>query len=381
MDLVQTEEQALLQSTAREFVSGRSSLRRIRSLRDSGDDGFSRDLWREMAQLGWSGIVFPEEYGGVSLGYMDLMGIMEEMGRGLMPEPMLSTVLLGSNALLLGGSGPQKAEHLPAVAVGDRFLALAYEEAQSRYRLHHVEARAEAAGGGWKLHGEKTQVLDGGVADWLVVTARTAGGHAERVGVTLFLVRADAPGVVIERQHRLDARNVAVVRLKGVEVGRDAVLGDVDQGSELLERVIDRATAGLTAEMLGSMSAAFEMTLEYLKTRVQFGVAIGTFQALKHRAARLYVETELARSAVMNAHRVIDEGRDDGAIARAVSVAKARCSDAFLLVGNEAVQMHGGIGMTDEHDIGFFLKRARVAAMTFGDSAYHRDRVAGIDRY
>src|SRR5205823_5056592 len=303
MDLVLSEEQELLQHTAREFVAGRSSLKRIRTLRDTADpDGFSRALWHEMARLGWTGIVLPEEHGGLGLGYRDLMVVMEEMGRGLMPEPMLSTVLLGANAILLGGSEAQRREHLPAVAAGERLLALAWQEPGSRYDPHHVETRAERAGGGWRLRGEKIQVLD-------------------------------------------------------------------------------RATVGLTAEMLGSMSAAFEMTIDYLKTRVQFGVPIGSFQALKHRAARMFVELELARSAVMHAHRVLDEGRDDAAVARAASIAKARCSDAFLLIGNEGVQMHGGIGMTDEHDIGFFLKRARAAQLTLGDAAWHRDRMAWLNGY
>jgi acyl-CoA dehydrogenase len=382
MDLVVSEEQEILRSTAREFVTGRSSLKRIRTLRDGADpDGFSRALWREMAQLGWAGIVFPEEHGGLGLGYLDLMPVMEELGRGLMPEPMLSSVLLGANAILLGGSAAQRAEHLPPVASGERLLALAYQEPHSRYDLTHVETRAEPAGGGFALRGEKIQVLDGNVADRLIVSARTAGAPRDPAGVTLFIVSPGTPGVTVERQSRLDARNAALVRLDGARVDAGAVVGEVGGGGAILARVVDRATAALTAEMLGSMTAAFEMTIEYLKTRVQFGVPIGSFQALKHRAAKMYVELELARSAVMHAQRVIDERRDDAAIARAVSVAKARCSDAFMLIGNEAVQMHGGIGMTDEHDIGFYLKRARTTQLTFGDAAWHRDRFATLDGY
>jgi alkylation response protein AidB-like acyl-CoA dehydrogenase len=382
VDLVLTPEQDLLQQTVREFVTGRSSLRRIRTLRDgAAADGFSRPLWAEMAQLGWVGIVVPVEHGGVGLGYLDLMVVMQELGRGLMPEPMIGTVLLGANALLLGGSAAQRQGQLPAVAAGERLLALAYQEAQSRHDPHHVETRAEPTGHGWTLRGEKTHVLDGSVADRLIVSARTAGGPRDPDGITLFLLAPDAPGVTVERQARLDSRPAARVRLDGVHVGRDAVLGAPGEGGALLSRVLDRATIGLGAEMLGSMSAAFEMTTEYLKTRVQFGVPIGSFQALKHRAARMFVEMELAHSAVMGAHRTVDEGRDDAAVARAAGVAKARCSDAFLLIANEAVQMHGGIGMTDEHDIGFFLKRARAAEMTFGDAAWHRDRLAHLDGY
>ena len=382
MDLVLSEEQQLLQQTAREFVAGRSSLRRIRALRDEQDaDGFSRPLWAEMAKLGWLGIVLPAEHGGLGLGYMDLMVVMEEMGRGLMPEPLLSSVLLGGNVILLGGSAAQQAAHLPAVAGGEELLTVAYQEPRSRYRPHHVETRATHASGGWTLSGVKTSVLDGHVADHLVVSARTSGGTDDAGGITLFLVRRDAPGVTVERQSRVDSRNAAIVTLRDVRVERDAVVGEVGAGGALLSRVLDRATIALSAEMLGSMLAAFDMTLDYLKTRVQFGVLIGTVQALTHRAARLFVETELARSAVMHAHRVLDEGRADAQVASAAALAKARCSDAFLLIANEAIQMPPCIGMTDEHDIGFFLKRARAAAVTFGDAAYHRDRMAALEGY
>jgi alkylation response protein AidB-like acyl-CoA dehydrogenase len=376
VDLVLSEEQELLQETARDFVARRSPLRRVRELRDGTEpDGFSRALWREMADLGWLGIIVPAEHGGLGLGWTELMVVFEQLGRGLMPEPMLSTVVLGAGTILLGESTAQQAEHLPAVVAGERLLALATQEPASRYDLHHVETRAERDGAGWRLTGTKSQVLDGHAADWLIVPATTGEG------ITLFLLERTAPGIVVERQTRLDARGVALVRLEGVRASEAAVVGPVDGGAPILSRVVDRATAALTAEMLGAMSAAFEMTVDYLKTRTQFGVPIGTFQALKHRAAKVFVEIELARSAVMHAHRVLDEGRDDRAVARAASVAKARCSDAFMLVANEGVQMHGGIGMTDEHDIGFFLKRARAAQLTFGDARWHRDRVARLDGY
>jgi len=382
MDLVLNEDQELLARTAREFVSGRSSLRRIRQLRDANDaDGFSRDLWREMAALGWLGIVIPEDLDGAGLGAMDQMVVLEELGRGLMPEPILSTVLLGTSALLLGGSAAQKKAHLPKVAAGARLLTVAYQEATSRYDLNKVATKATKSGNGWTLSGEKIQVLDGHVADQLIVSARTSGAAGDAKGVTLFLVAADTPGVTIERQARIDSRNVALVRLDDVKVDADAVVGTVDEGGALLTRVVDRATIGLCAEMLGAMQAAFEMTNAYLKTRLQFGVPIGSFQALKHRAAKMYIELELARSTVMGAHRVLDEQKDDTVIAKLASLAKARCSDAFVLIGNECVQMHGGIGVTDEADIGFFFKRARVAEMTFGDATFHRDRSAKLEGY
>jgi alkylation response protein AidB-like acyl-CoA dehydrogenase len=378
--LVRTEEQEILARTARELVTGRSPLRRVRELRED-PVGFSRELWASMAELGWLGIVVPEQFGGAGLGWTDLAIVMEEVGRGLLPEPVVGSVLLATTAILLAGSDAQKQAHLHGLVAGARLGALAYQEASSRYDVAHVTTRAERAGSGWKLTGEKSQVLDGHVADWLVVSARTAGGDRDADGVTLFLVAADASGVTVERQWRVDHRPAAIVRLDGVTVPADAVLGPEGHGASLLERVIDRAAVAFAADMLGGMTAAFEMTLDYLKTRKQFGVPIGSFQALKHRAARLFVETELARSVVMAAAQAIDDGATDAQIARLASVAKARASDAFLQVGYEAVQMHGGIGMTDEHDVGLFLKRARGAELQFGDAAFHRDRVARLDGY
>ena len=375
-----TEEQVLLRDSAAGFVRDHSSLKRIRALRDSKDaDGFSRDLWKQMADLGWLGIVFPESQGGLGLGYKDLALVLEEFGKGLMPEPWLSTVLLGGGAVWRGGNDAQCAAVLPGVIAGDLLLALAYQEPQSRYDVTCVATRAEPNGNGWQLRGEKHLVLDGHVADRLVVSARTAGAERDREGVTLFLLDADAPGVVVTRQWTLDGRNAALVRLDAVPAARADVLGEVGHGADVLAGLVDRATTALCAEMLGGMEAAFAMTLEYLKTRQQFGVPIGSFQALKHRAAILFTEIELARSAVMAAAMAIDEAQPRAA--EAVSVAKARCSDTFILVANEAVQMHGGIGMTDEHDIGFFLKRARAAEMTFGDAAFHRDRYAALQGF
>ena len=380
MDLVLTEEQALLQQTARDFVRSHSSLARIRALRDNRDTlGFSRELWNEMAKLGWLGIIFAEEDGGAGLGYTELMVVLEELGRGLLPEPMLSSVVLGGTALRLGGSRSQRRTLLPQLIGGELLLALAYQETRGRYNPLHVETRAEPTASGWSLSGEKQQVLDGYGAEYFVVSARTSGATTDASGITLFLLDHNAARLSLERQWRIDSRNAAIVRLDGVAAGHDDTLGEVDHGGELLRAVIDHATIGLCAEMLGSMTAALDMTLNYLKTRVQFGVPIGSFQALKHRAAKMYIETELARSAVMAAHHALDAQRST--IPHLASLAKARCSDAFVLVANETLQMHGGIGMTDEHDAGFFLKRARAAEVTFGDAAYHRSRFGELHGY
>jgi len=380
MQLVLDEDQELLARTARDFVAERSPVSRVRALRDANDPtGFSRPLWKEMAELGWVGILVEETHGGAGMGLAELVVVMEALGRTLAPEPFLSTTLLGGQALALGGSEAQQAEWLPRIAAGDAFVALAYGEHASRYDPCHVETRAEADGAGYRLNGRKTQVLDGHVADLLLVSARTSGGVDDAAGITVLAVPPDARGVEIVRQSRIDGRNAAQVRLDGVAVSSDEVVGTVGEGGLLLEAAIARATVGLCAEMLGSMQQAFDRTLDYMKTRVQFDVPIGSFQALKHRAAREFIAIEMSRSAVMAAARAVDAGDDEAA--KLVSVAKATCSEAAMLVANESVQMHGGIGMTDEHDIGFYLKRARAAEISFGDASWHRARWAELSGY
>ncbi|HJY84236.1 MAG TPA: acyl-CoA dehydrogenase family protein [Candidatus Binatia bacterium] len=380
MELVLTEDQELLAKTAADFVRTRSPVSRMRALRDSQDPiGFSRALWKEMAELGWVGILIPEAYGGAGMGLADLAVVLEALGRTLAPEPFLSTVLLAGQLLTRAGSEEQKQTWLPGIASGDKILTVAYQEARSRYDLNRVATKAEQQGPNWILSGEKIQVLDGHTADGLIVSARTAGGQNDTDGVTLFLVSRDAPGLTVTRQQRIDSRAVALVSLNGVKIGAESMVGTQGKGAQILSQVVDRATVGLCAEMLGGMTQIFDDTLAYLKTRQQFGVLIGTFQALKHRAARLFMEIELVRSSVMAAARAADA--DDKDFASLVSLAKARCSDAFILAANEGVQMHGGIGMTDEHDAGFYLKRARVAEVTFGDAAWHRERWARLHRY
>lgn len=387
MQLVLSEDQELLAQTAADFVAQRSPVSRVRQLRDAGDAlGFSRTLWREMAGLGWPGIPFPEELGGAGMGMAELAVVLEALGRTLTPEPFLSTVLLGGQAVLLAGTDAQRKELLPELCTGERLLALAFQEEQARYRLHDVATRAEASGGGWRLSGRKIQVLDAAAADPIVVSARTGGGQDERQGLSLFLVPAGAPGVTLTPQSRVDSRGAAILELRDVAVGPEALLGERDAAGPILERVVDLATVGISAEMLGLMTEAFQRTLAYLKTRQQFGAPIGSFQALKHRAAHCFMEIELARSAVMAAARAADAASSDddpGGLepARLASVAKARCSDAAMLVTHEAIQMHGGIGMTDEHDIGFYLKRARAAEICFGDAAFHRDRYARLEGF
>jgi acyl-CoA dehydrogenase len=380
VQLVLTEDQELIAKTAADFVTENSPVARFRALRDAGDPlGFSRELWKQMAELGWTGIPFPEKLGGADMGLAELACVLEPLGAALAPEPFLSTVLLAGEALRRGGGAAQQERWLPAICAGDAVGSLAFQEPGVRWSPFQVATRAESDAGGYRLHGSKIQVLDAAAADFLIVPARSAGEPGDIEGIGLFLVERGAPGLEITPQTRVDHRAASLLTLDGVSVGADASLGEVGAAGPLLEAVLDAATAGLCAEMLGSMSRAFEMTLEHLKSRQQFGVPIGSFQGLKHRAAQMFIEIELCRSAVMAAVRALDAGDDEAQAL--VSLAKARCSDAAMLVANEGVQMFAGVGMTDEYDIGFYLKRARAAQQSFGDAAWHRERWARLRGY
>lgn len=376
--LALTEDQAILARTASAFSAERLPLARVRKLREPADGlGYSREIWSEMARLGWTGIPFVEADGGAGLGLAEVVLITEALGRCLAPEPFVASVMLAGQALAVAGNPGQREGALKALVAGEKIIALALQERGARHDVHHVTTRAEKSSAGpYRITGSKTQVAGGYKADAFIVPARTSGPPVDRGGITLFLVPADAPGLSVAKQHLIDARNAAIVELRGVEVSDSAILGAVGGGGEILDAVVDRATVALCGEMLGAMSEAFDRTLAYLKERTQFGVAIGTFQALKHRAARMFVEIQLARSAVMAAARAMDQSLPYGRAL--VSTAKARCSDAHVHVANEAVQMHGGIGMTDEHDIGLFMKHARTSEMTFGDATFHRSRFATL---
>jgi len=381
MQLVLNEDQELIAKTALDFVEEHSPVSRFRALRDANDElGYSPALFKEMAELGWAGIPFDEKQGGAGMGLAELVLISEALGRKLAPEPFLGGVTMGGSALALGGDSALRDAWLPKVIDASKVVALAHQEARSRYDLFAIETRAEeSTDGGFKLSGEKVQVLDAVGADAVIIPARTSGKSGDRDGITLFLVEVGTTGLTIERQVRVDHRNAAIVRLDGVVCSAASIVGVAGEGGVLLEEVVDRATVVLCGEMLGGMSEAFDLTLEYLKTRDQFGVKIGSFQALQHRAAKVYMEIELARSTVMAASRAVDAG--DNQAARLVSLAKARCSEAYLLATNEGVQIFAGVGMTDEYDIGFYMKRARVAEFTFGDAAFHRNRWATLGGY
>ena len=379
MGLSLTEEQELLRESAKTFLDDNSPITRMRELRDAKDEtGFTRALWKEMADLGWLGILLPESAGGSDMGHGDLGVVLEECGRVLAPEPFLSTVLLGATAVQHGANETLQKDVLPAVASGDRVLAFALEE-RARFAPYAVSTTATADGDAYVLSGEKRFVLDGHVADQIVVVARTDGAEGDRDGLSLFLVDAATDGVTTERTIMVDGRNAARVHLENARVPKDRLLGSVGEGADLLDAVLDRATVGLCSEMVGTLQETFERTLQYLKDRDQFGVKIGSFQALRHRAAEMFAELEMARATVMDAWTAIDEGRED--VAQSVSAAKARCSQAARLIGGEAIQMHGGIGMTDEEEIGLFFKRLKAAEISLGDATYHQRRFASLQGY
>jgi len=376
---VLSEEQTMIRDGAKSWVQEKSPVTAFRKLRDSGNaDGFDRGVWKEMAEMGWAGILIPEEFGGTGLGYLTLGLVLEETGRTLTASPLVSTALAATTALLLGGNDAQKKKYLPQIAEGKLIATLAVDEGP-HHAPEKIALKAEKSGSGYKLNGKKSFVFDGGVADLIIVAARTSGKPGDKAGITLFLVDGKANGLSREKLKTVDSRGVANLTFNNVEVGADQILGSADQGDGILESTLDRARAGLAAEMLGHSMQSFDVTLDYLKTRVQFGQVIGTFQALQHRAAKMFTDLELARSCVEGALQAID--RDANDVAQMASLAKAKVGDLVHLVSNEMVQMHGGIGMTDAHDAGLYLKRARAQEATFGGSSYHRDRYATLLGY
>ncbi|MDQ2859913.1 MAG: acyl-CoA dehydrogenase family protein [Pseudomonadota bacterium] len=376
---VLTEEQTLLRDAARTWTREKSPVSAFRKLRDAGPAlGYDRAAFAEMAAMGWAGVIIPEAYGGSDFGYLSLGLILEETGRTLTASPLVASALAGASAIVLGGAVGQKQAWLPRIAAGEAVATLAIDEGP-HHAPEKVALAASPNGDGFTLTGVKTFVLEGMAADLFVVSARTAGEGGAKEGITLFLVPADAAGLTRKTLKLADSRGAAVITFDKVQVGNDAVLGEVGKGWDLLEATLDRARAGLAAEMLGCALQAFETTLDYLKTRVQFGQVIGAFQALQHRAARMFTDLELARSCVEASLTAIDNGSPDAP--ELVSLAKAKAGEVLHLVSNEMVQMHGGIGMTDAHDAGLYLKRARSAEITFGSPSYHRDRYARLQGY
>jgi len=379
MALVLNEEQSMLRDSARGFISDKAPVSHLRQLRDAKDvSGFSRELWKAFAEMGFAGLLVPEAFGGSGLGCVEAGIVMEEIGRTLMPSPYLATSVLAASALARGGSEAQKSQYLPKISAGSLLAALAIDEG-AKHRPLMTKLQAVRSGNGFRLSGDKALVVDGHIADLLIVAARSAGSAGERDGLTLFLVDPKTKGVAVERTAMVDAHNAARIVFDHAEVDADGVLGEVDRGFVALEGLLNIGRAAVASEMVGLSDEVFGRTVSYLKERKQFGRLIGEFQALQHRAAQLYIDIEITRAAVLKALQTLDRDFDNAGAA--VAVAKARAGSTATLAVQEGVQMHGGMGMTDQFDIGFFMKRARVCQELFGDSNFHADQLARMKSY
>jgi pimeloyl-CoA dehydrogenase small subunit len=372
MDFDFTEEQRLLKESVDRFISDRYEFEQRKTFARN-DTGYARENWKQFAELGLLAIPFAEEHGGFGGGPIETMIVMEAFGRGLVLEPYFSTVVLGGGLLRRGGSDAQRDELIPKIASGDLRLAFAHGERQSRYDLADVETRAKKSGSGYVLEGEKSLVLNGDSANTLIVSARVSGGQRDRGGIGLFLVDGNANGVSRRGYPTQDGLRAAEISLSGVEVPAGRVLSD--DALPIIERVVDEAIAALAAEAVGAMTEMHALTVDYLKTRKQFGVAIGAFQALQHRSVDMFVALEQARSMAMFATMMSAE--DDAEVRRqAISAAKVQIGRSAKIVGHGAIQLHGGVGMTMELKVGHYFKRATMIDVMFGDADYHLAKLA-----
>jgi alkylation response protein AidB-like acyl-CoA dehydrogenase len=363
--LVKSEEEVMLADMARGFLDGAAPVSKLREMRDNGQT-HDAALWKEMAEMGWAGVLVPEEAGGSDMGHTAANVIAEEMGKTLAVSPFISTAVIAATALRQV-SDARANEALSRIAAGEATYALAVDEG-IKFDPEAAQLQATAEGNGFRLNGKKQFVVDGALADRLLVLAKTEDG------LTLFDIPADRDGVQREASNMIDARDSARITFENVEATGEDVLGTVDQAMTVLKPAIEAGQAALAAELTGLAAGAFDMTVGYLKERKQFGIEIGRFQALQHRAAHLWCETEVTASAILNAGRMLDEDPENASMA--VSLAKARATATAKLAVIEGVQMHGGIGMTDAYDMGFYMKRARVGAEWLGDYSYHAEKIA-----
>jgi pimeloyl-CoA dehydrogenase small subunit len=374
MDFDLTEEQRLLRDSMDRLMADNYTFEKRRGYLGEAE-GWSRALWSQYAELGLLGLPFAEAHGGFGGGGVETMLVMEAFGRTLALEPYLATIVLAGTALRLAGNDTQQSTLLPQVAAGEKLLAFAHGERQARYDLPDVLTKATRKGEGWIIDGAKSVVLHGDSADALIVSARTGGDRNDTAGITLFLVDGSANGVARRSYALRDGNRAAEITLSGVEVGSDAVLGEIDGAFPVIERVVEAGIAAMAAEAVGAMETMQAMTLEYLKTRQQFGQPIGRNQALQHRATEMFVALEQGRSLAMLAAMTIDEP-DAAERARNISMVKAGIGQAARFVSQNAVQLHGGIGMTEEYAVGHYFRRVMVIEHSFGDTAHHLSRLA-----
>jgi pimeloyl-CoA dehydrogenase small subunit len=374
MDFDLSEEQRLLKDSVERLLGDRYDFERRKTYRAT-EEGWSREVWGQYAELGLLALPFAEEHGGFGGGAVETMIVMEALGRALALEPYLATVVLAGGILRHAGSAEQQREIVPRIAAGELRLAFAHTERQSRYDLADVRTRAERDGSGFVLTGDKGVVLHGDSADRIVVTARTAGGQRDRDGIGLFLVDANAPGVTRRGYPTQDGQRAAEISFNRVRLGPEAVIGHPENAAPIVERVVDEALAALAAEAVGGMSEMHALTVEYLKTRRQFGVPIGSFQALQHKAVDMFVALEQARSMALFA-TMMAASEDADERARAMAAAKVQIGPSIKIVGQNAIQLHGGVGMTMEFKVGHYFKRATMIELTFGDTDHHLARLA-----
>ena len=374
MDFDLTDEQRLLKDSVDRLVGGAYADFENRARYAAEPAGWSREVWGAYAEMGLLGLPFEERFGGFGGGPVETMLVMEAIGRNLAIEPYLATVLLGGGLLRVGGSEAQQERLVPGIAEGALTLALAHGERQARYDLHDVAATARGEGGGYRLDGLKSVVLHGDGAGLLVVSARTSGDRRSREGITLFLVEADAPGITVQGYPTQDGQRAAEISFQDVRVGEDAVLGPVGGGLPLVERVTAEAIAGLASEAVGAMDALHAATVDYLKTRQQFGVPIGSFQVLQHRAVDMMIAVEQARSMALYGAMMLDAPAPERDAA--LSAVKVQVNRSARIVGQGAIQLHGGIGMTMEYKAGHYFKRLSMIELMFGDADHHLRRVS-----
>lgn len=373
-----SDDQRMLVASVTDFVKKHSPVTRLRDMRDD-PIGYSKDVWQKMGELGWLGVAFPESAGGLGGSFVDAALILEQLGTALVPEPLIPLLIAGTVLVRLG-SDEQKERYLTPALAGSSSLALAYAEVQGRFNVADVKTRAEGSGSTYRLFGEKRWVLNGHAADHIVVSARTSGGERDQGGISVFVLDRETRGLLITPVKTMDGHHAAMVSLDGVEVGEDRRLGAEGSAFKALEEAMDVGAAAACAEGLGIMKTVLAMTTDYLRTREQFGVKIGSFQALQHRAVDMFVETELCKgTSVLASIKVSDP--DEAERKSAISAAKVQLSVGGKHVTQQAIQLHGGIGVTDEHDVGLYFKRMHILNTLFGDEEHHVARFASLPTF
>ncbi|MEE2704529.1 MAG: acyl-CoA dehydrogenase family protein [Pseudomonadota bacterium] len=379
MKNIENEELAILRDSVRNFLTTNAPVDQLRRIRDENNpDNFCRKTWQEMADLGLLGVLIPEEFNGVDMGYTAAGLISEEMGRTLTASPFLSTAIVGASAINIFGSENQKKTFLKKISEGKLIFSLAIDESL-KHSPNLVTTKAERWNNGFKISGSKNFVIDGSVADYFICSARTSGDDNSTEGITLFIIPSGLKGISINKSNSIDSRNISNITFDNVEINSDSILLEIDKGFTALEKILDIGRACIASEMMGISEECLNRTINYIVERKQFGVSVGSFQGIQHRVSHLFSEIEVTKSLVKKTLRLLDNKDDNTALM--VAAAKSKSGEICQLASQEAIQMHGGVGMTDEYDIGFFLKRSRVADAFLGNSKFHINQFAVLRGY